>query len=105
MFTHKDAELLRIRATEIPYRCHAAGELTWRQYDYLQEKIESIVWQVFNKLRYVCLGEESTLCFFQEAIFKQVKELLLVHGCRLSPEDEARFKTMNSNELLQSKKT
>lgn len=94
---HENAERLKIRATEIPFRFYTSGELTWHEFEDLQEKISRHVWHVFRTLRHNVLGEHSLLRYFQERIYKRVYDLLLQqHGILLQEEDEKHFKVYQS---------
>jgi hypothetical protein len=47
------------------------------------------------------VGEKSLLCFFQETILKQVKEVMQQwHGLQLLPQDESIFSKINVAELM-----
>ena len=97
---------MRIKATEIPFRFWSKGDISWRQQEKLAERIDVIVWETFRSLRSreTNLGELSVLCYFQESILRQVRNLMYErHHLLLEWQDENVFKTIDTEELIQSK--
>lgn len=104
--THQDAELIRIRAADIPFRFYALGDLTWPQYENLREQIDDLVYTVFNRFRHTILGENSVLHYFQATIFEEVSNLMfLQHRLTLSEQDEQIFKILAAGEALAQSNT
>jgi hypothetical protein len=104
--SHEEAERMRIKATEIPFRFWSKGDISWRQQEKLAERIDVIVWETFRSLRSreTNLGELSVLCYFQESILRQVRNLMYErHHLLLEWQDENVFKTIDTEELIQSK--
>lgn len=99
--SHYDAERMRLRAIEIPFRFFAAGDISWQQQEHLVESIDRIVWSTFNQLKHTVIGERSLLTYFQESILEQVSELLQQrHGLQLLPQDEANYKSEDICDLM-----
>jgi hypothetical protein len=108
---HYEADLMRIRAIEIPFRFYATGQISWHEQEKLAQSIDRIVWSTYNTLRKHgtfsvsnIMGQQSVLCYFQESILRQVRELMHVkHDLQLLPQDENIFKKIDPAELIQLK--
>lgn len=97
--SHKDAELMVHRAIEIPWRMFAAGEITWMEYESIQQSIDRLVWKIYNNIHQIMLGEMNLFCFFQEQILLEVKAMMTnKYNLFLTKEDEAMFSIYDVSE-------
>jgi hypothetical protein len=104
--SHYDAQRIQIRATEIPFHFFSLGKISWQQHETLVGDIDRIVWATFNRIKNsATLREQSVLCYFEQAILRQVKNLLQQrHNLQLEQQDENVFIKIDPAELLQQLK-